>query len=95
VFSALLEIKSTGQPSHDDVSHKGCATWFWGPTEQIVEKAEQDKPFGDFRWNAARFKIKALARIDRAHRRGMAAPDIIFLDVEIRDGIGVRSLGQD
>ena len=62
--------------------------------EHLVEEAGDDQPLGDARRHASALEVEALLVVDRADRRGVAAADVVVLDLEVRHRLGPRVLGQ-
>ena len=62
--------------------------------EHLVEEAEHDQALGDLRRDAAALEVEALLGVDRADGRGVAAADVVRLDLEVRDALGPRPLAQ-
>src|SRR5580704_3143938 len=57
-----------------------------------VEEASHDEPLGHFGRDAPGLNVVTLVLVDRSHRGGMGAADVVLQNVEIGHGIGVRSL---
>ena len=62
--------------------------------EEVVEEAEQDQPIGDLCRHAPTLEVETLLGVDRTDRRGVRAADVVLLDVEIGNRVGVRALGE-
>src|ERR1700677_1426064 len=54
-----------------------------------VEEAAHDEPLGHFGRHAARLNVITLVLVDRSHRGGMGAADVVLQDVEVGHGVGV------
>ena len=52
--------------------------------DHLIEEAEHDESFGDLGADTAALEIEALVLVDRADGGGMAALDVVRLDVEVR-----------
>ncbi len=59
------------------------------------KKPRTMRPSAIFGRHATRLDVIALILVDRAHRRGMGAADIVLQDVEVGHGVGVRPFVED
>src|ERR1700691_1437049 len=60
-----------------------------------VEEATHDETLGHFGRHAARLNVVTLVLVDRPHRRGVGAADVVLQYVEIGHGVGVRPFVED
>src|SRR5690242_8418224 len=62
--------------------------------EDVVEEAEDDEALRLGRRDAAALQVVELVLVDRADGAGVRALDVVGLDLEVRDRLGPRPLGE-
>ncbi len=64
------------------------------PLEHVVEESEHDQSLGLLGRDAARLEVVELLVVDRADRRRVRAAHVVGLDLEVRDRLRARALGE-
>jgi hypothetical protein len=62
--------------------------------EHLVEEAGDDEALGARRMQAAALEVEALVFVDRSDGRGVAALDVVVLDLQVGNRLGPRLVGQ-
>src|SRR5581483_217631 len=61
----------------------------------VLEEAEDDQALGDVGRHAPGGEVVELVRLDRADGRGVGAADVVALDLQVRDRVGLGPFGED
>src|SRR6188474_2025186 len=64
------------------------------PVEHVVEEPQHDQSLRLFGRDATRLEVVQLVVVDRADRARVRALDVVRLDLEVRDRLRARALGQ-
>ena len=61
---------------------------------ELLEEAVDDQALGPLLWQAPGAQVVELLAVDLGDRNGVGAADVVGLDLEPGDRVGVRVLGE-
>ena len=78
----------------DPLAQFGCETTGRQLSQHLVEEAEDDQPLGDVGLDAAALEVEALLLVDRTNGAGVAALDVVGVDLQVRHALCPRSVAE-